>query len=261
MNKKIALFLCISLYFTSLEAKIKHIFIDPNVFFVTSAPKASWYVGKWNSLKYAAKTGHIPSKKHLFNALRSVPAYSSTITYDETLTAPLIVSDWLLGVPATDLKQQVKQFLNSSSLSKPEKKVYTNTTNMMFDGRCLAEVQKVRKKSENLLRQLKQAGYKIYFTGNWAEIQSIKAAYPHIFSLVDDVCISSEMKLLKPQRAFWETLWDSKNLNPAECLCIEAELKFYQTASQLPCKTIFYQYKNLQQFCIDLQRVGVVVSL
>jgi hypothetical protein len=263
MNKKAVLFLIISLYCTPLKSKIKHILIDPNVIFTTNNSKAAGYVGKWESLKYTAATGHLPSQKHFFDALRTVPATSSVITYDETFTAPLIISDWLLGFSTSDLKTKIKKFLDSSSMSKPEKNVYTNTVNMMFDGTSLAKVQKVRNKVEKLLKQLKQAGYKIYFAGNWTKIEPLKKAFPKIFAQIDGVCISSDIKLLKPEIEFWETVWASQNLTPEECLCIEAEPKFYQTASQsqLPCKTVLYQHKDFKRFCNDLKKVGVSVSL
>ena len=128
MNKKAVLFLIISLYCTPLKTKsfgtkIKHIFIDPNVIFTTNNSKAAGYVGKWESLKYTAATGHLPSQERFFNAVRTVPATSSVITYDETFTAPLIISDWLLGVATSELKTKVKKFLDNSSMSQPEKNV------------------------------------------------------------------------------------------------------------------------------------------
>ena len=262
MNKKTFLFFIASLYFTHLQSTITHIFLDPNVVFGTNTSKAAGYVGKWESIKFTAAVGSLPSQKHFFEALMPFTATSATRTYDEGLPAPFIISDWLLGASTAELTAKVKSFLDHSSLSKPEKKVHMNTVNMMFNGQSLAKVQKVRHKIPKLLKQLKQQGYKVHFVGNWANIQPLKEAFPKIFSEFDSISISSDIKQLKPKKEFWETVWANMNINPEECLCIEAEQIFYDVASTLTCKAVLYHSKkDIKHFAAELQAAGVSVSL
>jgi len=261
MNKKNILFLLITIFSAKIETKIKHVFIDPNVIFTTNQSKAADYVGYWESFRYTAATGHLPSQERFFKALQDVPATSTVTTYDETYKAPLIISDWLLGVSAKTLTEKVELFLESSNLRNPEKNVYRNTVNMMFNGKSLADVQKVRRKISKLLKQLKAKKYTIYFAGNWTEITPLKNKFPEVFKYIDHIYISSEMKLLKPQKDFWKTIWISKHLDPEECLCIESEPEFYNRAKELSCKAVLYRSKKITQFSNDLQDCSVTVSL
>jgi hypothetical protein len=262
MNKKIIIFFITALYFSSIQSTITDIFFDPNAVFETSSSKASGYVGKWEAMKYTAVVGRIPSQEDFFRAIMPVTATSSIRTYDETYPAPFIISDWLLGAPVHVLKNEIKNFLNNSNLSRPEKKVHMNTVNMMFDGTSLARVQKIRSKILKLFKQLKQKGYRLHFVGNWADIQPLKAAFPQIFAHIDTIYISSDIKQLKPQKEFWQTVWTTMNINPQNCLCIEAEEIFYDTAATLPCKTVLYhKKKSMKQFCNELQAAGISVSL
>ena len=121
MNKKNLLFLLITLFCIKTETKITHILIDPNALFRTSHSAAAGHVGKWESLKYAGETGHLPSQKYFFEALQGVEAVSEVRTYDEGLEAPFIISDWLLGEPVADLKAAIQDFLHTTSFSQPEK--------------------------------------------------------------------------------------------------------------------------------------------
>lgn len=261
MDKKNIIFLLITIFSTQVKTEIKHVFIDPNVIFTTSQSKAADYVGRWEAFKYTAATGHLPSQERFFKALQDVPAASTVTTYDETYKAPLIISDWLLGVSPKTLTEKIELFLESSKLSNPEKNVYLNTINMMFNSESLAEVQKVRRKIGKLLKQLKEKKYTIYFAGNWTDIEPLKKKFPDVFKYIDHVYTSSEMKLLKPQKDFWKTIWISKHLDPKECLCIESEPQFYETASELECKTVLYRSKKIKQFFSDLQDCSVTISL
>lgn len=262
MNKKVALLALTFLQCIIIQTtEIKHIFIDPNVIFTTNQSKAAGYIGKWEAIKYTGATGHLPSQKHFFADLKNVPATSTVRTYDEGLEAPFIISDWLLGTPTEELAAAIQNFLAKSSLSQTEKNIHTNTSNMMFDSNSLAKVQKVRRKIEKLLKLLKTKKYKLYFVGNWTEIDPLKKMFPQIFKYIDEIYISSQMKQIKPQKEFWKTVWISNHLNPEECLCIEAEPKFYEVASQLDCKVALYHHKKIKQFCAELQSHGVDISL
>jgi FMN phosphatase YigB (HAD superfamily) len=260
MNK---LFLFFTIFFISspfVQGKIKHIFIDPNVIFITSHGRAAGYIGSWKALKYMNHTGHLPGQEYLFQDLKDVPAQSKILTYDEGLEAPLIISDWLLGTAQEELTRAVEKYLDASSLSEIEKTIHLSTTKMMFDPISLADIQKIRPGIEKLLRSLKNKKYSIYLAGNWTDIIPLKKRFSHIFELIDGVYISSEMKLLKPQKEFWESVLSLSGCNAEECLCIEAEPVFFQATKQIPCQSIFYENGSNKKLRQALKNYGVNLS-
>ena len=124
-----------------------------------------------------------------------------------------------------------------------------------------ASIQKVQKKIEKLLKQLKEKGYTVFFAGNWTDIMPLKNKFPKIFQYIDGIYTSSELKQLKPEAIFWETIFKANHLDPANCLCIEAEPKFHETASSLGCKAVLYDSSHIKHFVRDLKHAGVSVSL
>ena len=69
-----------------------------------------------------------------------------------------------------------------------------------------------------LLTQLKAEGYHLYGLSNWCtKCHETMAQYP-IFQLLEGQVISSEEKIIKPDRAIYERICQKYNLKPEECL-------------------------------------------
>lgn len=69
-----------------------------------------------------------------------------------------------------------------------------------------------------LLTQLKAEGYKLYGLTNWCSKVHQTMAQFDIFKLLDGSIISSDEKVLKPEPAIYQRLFDRFNLKPEECI-------------------------------------------
>ena len=78
----------------------------------------------------------------------------------------------------------------------------------------------------DLLKRLKAEGFKLYGLTNWCHaVYGTMAQYPEIFSLLDGQIISSEEKLVKPERAIYERLFEKFGLKPEECVFTDDKLE------------------------------------
>jgi len=92
-----------------------------------------------------------------------------------------------------------------------------------------------------ILRELKANDYKIYFLSNY-----IKEAFDYVqnryefFTLADGKVISSEIKLVKPEKKIYQFLLEKYNLNPEQCVFIDDLESNLLQAHSLKIQTIHY---------------------
>lgn len=73
----------------------------------------------------------------------------------------------------------------------------------------------------DLVAQLKENGYNVYLLSNATpEFHNYRDKIP-VMSLMDGVLISSDYKLLKPEKEIYEALFDKFSLEPSECIFID----------------------------------------
>lgn len=73
----------------------------------------------------------------------------------------------------------------------------------------------------DLVSELKENGYNIYLLSNATdEFHNYCDKIP-VISLMDGILISSDYKLLKPEKEIYETLFEKFSLNPSECIFID----------------------------------------
>ena len=69
-----------------------------------------------------------------------------------------------------------------------------------------------------LLAQMKEEGYKLYGLTNWcSKVYSTMDRF-EIFKLLEGEVISSELHLIKPEAAIYNSLFEKFHLNPKECV-------------------------------------------
>lgn len=72
-----------------------------------------------------------------------------------------------------------------------------------------------------LVKELKEKGYGIYLLSNASsDFHERRSGIPALQHF-DGVIISADYKLLKPEKAIYETLFDKFSLNPSECFFID----------------------------------------
>jgi HAD superfamily hydrolase (TIGR01509 family) len=209
------------------------ILFDVEAIFESDDMRASSYIGKINALHYIASTGHKPSQTELFKQLEPVKAISTEHTYNNNLKMPLILADWLSQKQNNSkIKEMIQKDLSNKNLSDIEVKVLMAIISMMLTPQHLADVQKIRPKMEQILKNLRQKGYKLYLVGNWAHINSLKTEFVDIFKYFHGTTVSGDNHLLKPYEDYYEYVLEKNNIDASQAVWIETESKFASKAKQ-----------------------------
>lgn len=260
--KKFVLILVISLLLNTQEiySKITAVFVDITALSSTDKMKASGYIGKLDSLKYIAVTGHKPDQKTLFSELKPMKAQSTQVTYNENLEMPLIFSDWLANIqPASTLKSSIEKYLFNKSIKEIEKKVLFAIICMMLTPQHLADTQTIHSKVHDLLKKIKDQDIKIFLVGNWTHIASLKALHPDLFSLFSGIFVSGDLQVLKPAAEFYTSVLEKTGIDKADALWIETESKFITAATSLGLKVAAFPSNNVLALITHLHQAGIKV--
>ncbi len=100
-----------------------------------------------------------------------------------------------------------------------------------------------------ILHRLKGIGYPLYGLSNWSTetYPRAKHKYP-FFNLFDEVILSGDVKLNKPDPAIFQLTLDRINHNPEECLLIDDSPVNIASARDLGFATVqFHSSQQLEQ--------------
>lgn len=108
-----------------------------------------------------------------------------------------------------------------------------------------------------ILKELKHKGYHLYGLSNWsAETFPIaRAKYP-CFDLFDDIVISGEVKLIKPDPAIFKLLLERTGQKAEECLLIDDSEQNIGVAKQLNFQTVLF--RSAAQLRVELRRLNIL---
>lgn len=260
--KKIVLFITIlsSFSLSFCHTSIKAVFFDIETVFYTNKLRASGYIGKIDSIRYMASVGHTPSQEDLFKQLESVKAESTEVTYNNNLKMPLIFSDWLTAKKSGQkIKEIIQKYFMNKNISDIEKKVLLAIVSMMMTPQHLADTQQADTAIFKIIEKLKQQGIKVYLTGNWAHINSLKTAFPAIFKLFNGVFVSSDLKILKPSSEFYQTILNQTQITSQQAVWIEKEPKFISKALSYGMNVITHNQNNPSGLLQGLKQLGLSV--
>lgn len=105
-----------------------------------------------------------------------------------------------------------------------------------------------------ITRELKKAGCKLYLLSNFsAEKFSLMPERYNFLQLFDDIIISGEHKLIKPDPAIYHLTLKRINREANECLFIDDSIHNIETARTLGFQTILFQ--TPEQLDKDLQNM------
>ena len=108
-----------------------------------------------------------------------------------------------------------------------------------------------------ILRKLKQLGYPLYGLSNWsAETFPLVREKHTYFDLFDDIIISGEVKLIKPDPQIFRFMLNKFKLEAQACLFIDDSMANIKTANELGFATIHFQ--SPAQLEIELSGRGVL---
>ncbi len=108
-----------------------------------------------------------------------------------------------------------------------------------------------------ILKRLKQKGYLLYGLSNWSgeTFPIARRKYP-FFDLFDDIVLSGEVKLVKPELAIFNLLLTRIGRTANECLLIDDSDINISVARELGFITI--HFKSAVQLKSDLSRIGIL---
>ncbi|MFZ5903729.1 MAG: HAD family hydrolase [Chloroflexota bacterium] len=111
----------------------------------------------------------------------------------------------------------------------------------------------------DILRQLKRAGYPLYALSNWsAETFPIARRRYDFFDLFDDIVISGEVGLVKPEPAIFTLLLDKIGRPARECLFIDDAEANIEQAGRMGFATILF--KSPEQLEADLMGLKLLTT-
>jgi 2-haloacid dehalogenase len=124
---------------------------------------------------------------------------------------------------------------------------YDNWTNM-FGGAIQGSV--------DILKQLKAQGYTLYCITNWSA-EGFPWARQHFpfLNLFEDIVVSGEVKMLKPDPKIFNLLLQRHNIKAEDCVFIDDNKDNITTASALGFNTV--HFKDPQQLKAALAAFGV----
>lgn len=152
---------------------------------------------------------------------------------------PIIMDKWLAGVITDqELMQSVNDFLGHLDqqkyfVSSYQKKLVQKTLAAMFNPKTLADATEPIMAGIELLRDCHQAKNSdgtpknnLFVLSNWdeASFTLVKQKYAHIFNTYfppEQVIISGNIGLIKPQKAAYEYVINTYELDRADCIFID----------------------------------------
>ncbi|MGJ8586346.1 MAG: HAD family hydrolase [Marinosulfonomonas sp.] len=117
-------------------------------------------------------------------------------------------------------------------------------------------IQQKITESWEVLADLKSAGHRVFGLTNWgAETWPMaKIVHPELNHVFEDVIVSGEEKMIKPDARIYELLTRRNNLVPADCLFIDDSLKNVEGAQSVGWMAHhFTNAKELRRFLSDIQ--------
>jgi len=108
-----------------------------------------------------------------------------------------------------------------------------------------------------ILRSLKQAGLPLYGLSNWSaeKFRFFRPKY-EFFSWFDDILVSGEVKMVKPDPRIFAVFLERIGRSAAECLLIDDSQANLTAAARLGFKTI--HFKSPEQLEAELKQLGLL---
>jgi 2-haloacid dehalogenase len=108
-----------------------------------------------------------------------------------------------------------------------------------------------------ILKRLKQKGYPLYGLSNWsAETFQITRKKFDFFDIFDDMVISGEVNMIKPEPEIFNLLLKKIGLPASECLLIDDSDKNISAAQKIGFQTI--HFKSASQLRSELARKSIL---
>ncbi|MGB8214740.1 MAG: HAD family phosphatase [Anaerolineales bacterium] len=108
-----------------------------------------------------------------------------------------------------------------------------------------------------ILFRLKAVGYRLYGLTNWSAEKFTLVRHKYkVFDLFEDIVVSGEVKLVKPDPAIFHLLLQKINRQPQECLLVDDSQKNVETAQMMGFVT--HHFTNPARLVLKLQQMAIL---
>jgi 2-haloacid dehalogenase len=108
-----------------------------------------------------------------------------------------------------------------------------------------------------ILQRLKKAGFRLYGLTNWSAEKFALVKYKYeVFNLFENILVSGEVKLVKPDPAIFHMLLQEIQRQPQECLLIDDSLPNIESARKLGFAT--HHFTSPARLEADLRQLGIL---
>lgn len=115
-----------------------------------------------------------------------------------------------------------------------ENSIIQAIAHMMFTPEKIAQTQQIVPETAELIKELKEQGYKLYVLSNFCSksFTIIAERDPELFALFDGIVISGEIGLIKPDPNIYEHILSTHNIDPQTACFIDDQKVNLQVAQQ-----------------------------
>ncbi|MGA9530949.1 MAG: HAD-IA family hydrolase [Candidatus Babeliales bacterium] len=152
--------------------------------------------------------------------IRFIPTYRN-------MRIPGITVAWMKGdITTAELLKKIETGLDTFSsffTSTKEKKVIAKLVQLFFDPHVRAKVYRLIPKGVKLAKLCKKYGYRLILVSNMDAdiIPLLQEKYPDLFNLFDDMVISANIHMIKPEKKIFEYLIQHFSLTPKDTYFID----------------------------------------
>ncbi len=179
-------------------------------------------------------------RRALFDALHRVAPFTETATipYDDYgKELPLIMCDWLKGIPYELLKARVGEALCE------EPGTLQSMADAIFNPEKFSDAQFLIRAGEEFVHDCIDNGHQVYILSNWdaASFKYLYDAYEEFFKLFSGIVVSGQCGLLKPDIKIYQHLLTKYGLKPADCFFIDNQQENIEAAETVGIQSCLVQ--------------------
>jgi epoxide hydrolase-like predicted phosphatase len=179
---------------------------------------------------------------------------------------PRCIVEWHQGYKTceqvqTELVNFIEQVAQENYFSsEQEKNLIRQIITLIFDREQLPTLTQPIASMIELIKQLKDAGYRLFFLTNAPHelYNTIKTHYSEIMNLFDGGIISCQTHILKPDKQMFTNILDTYQLNSQKCIFIDRKEENILAAQECGIHAITYQKTSL--LIKQLKELGICIN-
>lgn len=226
---KIKSFIFVILFLASPGYCANIIFDLGGVLINTSSLKAFRQLGFGNLLRFTLHLNNpLRLRYTLFDILEKIEAEcpNTGAQDDKGKELPPIMCDWLAGFKTnSQIKDQIHSFIDQNPEAfnnNSEKQIIKTIITIMFTPKELTKTRTIIKEGFKFVKKCKEQGHELYILSNWDKesFELMREKFFELFDLFDEdnIIISGQIGLLKPDPKIYKYFLTKYNLDPQTCI-------------------------------------------